>query len=248
MLCIYALLIFKYKEIFRHINEEIDKTILEKSVKQTEFIVKEKTLKNEIIVEYIFLEFINNLKYNMKFKNKEVIKEEKNNEDIVEVNKNEIKKESNLKVPNTVNDDKINTDEKASTNGKSTNELKETDVSGLFQIIKEMNKNNKEQNEKLKNLEGKINELKTDQEEKLNVLQTKISTMETQIEKITETLGNIQMRDKAKNLLRHYEYLLDNEDKDLIKKDKNEKWNLIVNKIKQNYRQICKFKKLQNIY
>lgn len=187
MLCIYALLIFKYKEIFRHINEEIDKTILEKSVKQTEFVVKEKTLKNVIIVEYIFLEFINNLKYNMKFKNKEIIKVEENNEDIVEVNKNEIKKESNLNVPNTVNDDKTNTDEKTSTNGKSTNELKETNISNqptteqndddnldkmsdskspeiqnLIQIIKEMKKNNKEQNEKLKNLEGKINELKTE--------------------------------------------------------------------------------------
>ena len=63
----------------------------------------------------------------MKFKNKEIIKVEENNEEKIEVNKNEIKKESNLNVPNTVNDDKTNTDEKTSTNGKSTNELKETE-------------------------------------------------------------------------------------------------------------------------
>ena len=63
LLSVYAFVIFKYKYIFRGIEDNIKESILEKSVRETESIVKKKTLKNSIIFEYIFLEFYNNLKY-----------------------------------------------------------------------------------------------------------------------------------------------------------------------------------------
>ena len=63
LLSVYALVIFKYKYIFRGIEDNIKESILEKSAKKTVSIVKKKTLKNSIIFEYIFLEFYNNLKY-----------------------------------------------------------------------------------------------------------------------------------------------------------------------------------------
>ena len=65
LLSIYALVIFKYKYIFRGIEDNIKESILEKSVRETVSIVKKKTLKNSIIFEYIFLKFYNNLKYNI---------------------------------------------------------------------------------------------------------------------------------------------------------------------------------------
>jgi hypothetical protein len=65
LLSVYALVIFKYKYIFRGIEDNIKESILEKSVRETVSIVKKKTLKNSIIFEYIFLKFYNNLKYNI---------------------------------------------------------------------------------------------------------------------------------------------------------------------------------------
>ena len=63
LLSIYALLIFKYKYIFKGIEDNIKESILEMSVRETMNIVKKKTLNNKIIFEYIFLEFYNNLNY-----------------------------------------------------------------------------------------------------------------------------------------------------------------------------------------
>ena len=65
ILVIYALLIFKYEYIFRGYEQDINAKILEDSVEKTYVIVKEKTLNNCIILEYIFSYFIQNLKNNI---------------------------------------------------------------------------------------------------------------------------------------------------------------------------------------
>ena len=65
ILTIYALLILKYKYIFQGIDDDIEKSILKKSVEESVYIVKEKTLNNKIILEYIFNEFLYNLNFNL---------------------------------------------------------------------------------------------------------------------------------------------------------------------------------------
>ena len=66
ILSIYSLLIFKYKSIFYNIKDNIKDSILEMSVLQTNSIVKEKTLKNNIIFLYIIEEFKENLQSNIR--------------------------------------------------------------------------------------------------------------------------------------------------------------------------------------
>ena len=64
-LSIYAFVIFKYEYIFRNIDNKVDLPIIQKSIEQTLDIVKEKTLKDELILEYIFSEFVYNIRNNI---------------------------------------------------------------------------------------------------------------------------------------------------------------------------------------
>jgi len=383
MLSIYSLLIFKYKYIFKGIQESIEQAILKKSAEQTLKIVEEKTLKNKIIVEYIFYEFINNIKRNLESSSlQKTFKEnnskgEKNTESTIEENnaktinsiqsdesdnnqnklknedsfdeisnkegeksidkgnktkndviqksnnkKNEIIEnnesddypkpnieEINLKESNTItkeieigkkeeleetlniNNEKENDNSTTIENKNSINENKEfvapnqtidsqnanshldtsnnnnklsksentshTDEkikSFIFEkdpnkpleiqdLIKEINNMKKLNDERFEEMK-KLNDERFEEMKKKNEhLEDEILKMRSQIEKlqsdnrkITKALGRIQTRDSAKNILRHYEYLLDNNDKEKIKKNKDEKWKLISDKIKENYK------------
>ena len=87
VLSVYALLIFKYKFIFKNFKDEIDKKIIEKSIEQTIALVREKTLKNKIIIQYIYHYFIIYLENNIKIEenNKilnQIITNDENNNDI----------------------------------------------------------------------------------------------------------------------------------------------------------------------
>ena len=391
ILSIYALLIFKYQYIFRSIDDCIGISVLEKSVKETVYIVKEKTLKNRIILEYIFYEFIRNLKDNInsiapqKKLNEIIINEEKNKEikakenlkSINPIKKNELnnkneeievkdykeesannnkgkkfidegemKKDNIILKPildkNIINKKEINVNFQSDISGKpnngednsqekntindginnrekhkieeNRNKIKEKendsstsaeynysvnvskDFKNSSQIINEQNSNTcsekgseinksdkdgniKEHKEKanlsaLENISDKspefqllfkeINELKRKSDERYeklkkksderyeklkkksdenykellnNMIEMKSQLENVQIEnrKIKNTLGKIQIRDSAKNILRPYEIYLDFKDKEIIEKDKKKKWEIIASKIKGHY-------------
>ena len=82
-------------------------------------------------------------------------------------------------------------------------------------------------------MEDKFNMLQNE----MKIMKKEVNQLHIKIEKILSTLGTIQMRDLAKNLLKPYEYLLNNEDKKIIEKDKDKKWELISNKIKGKYKE-----------
>ena len=62
MLTIYSIIIFRYKFVFKDIDDDIEEVILENSAKKTLNIVEKKTLDNKLIFEYITNSFIYNLK------------------------------------------------------------------------------------------------------------------------------------------------------------------------------------------
>ena len=71
----------------------------------------------------------------------------------------------------------------------------------------------------------------------LEEISTEITEIKTQLNKVIITLGHIQIRDKAKNLLRPFDNLLDKADREKIKNNSNTKWELIASKIKEKYKQ-----------
>lgn len=324
-LAVYALLIFKYKYIFKGIEENINESILEKTVNQSAEIVKEKTFKNPIILEYIFNEFIDNLSYNIIYPNnpesfneiiineknedKKLVNDIKNNENKIPNNtenietmndKSEIKDDSSLdksekpnkdenhsKDNNSVNEEinnrnKLNIDDKDNdnstiieNNNNNNNRTKESNLSNEIisnntnekkiniNINKKDYTNNNEatnnstllQNEvnqssqiqllfneinnlKIENNEMKkqIKEMAKQSEERYQKLQNEMILLKSKLEKVTNTIGYIQMRDCAKNLLKPYQDLLTKEDNEKIEKDHNKKWELIANKIKDSYK------------
>ena len=131
ILVIYAILIFKYQYIFLHYDNVIERTILKKSVNQTINIVKQKTLKNSILFEYIWLDFFKNLNINNNkednFKNtgspnnNNEIKEQENSD-----NEYEVEEELN-KIKEKENENSTSIDN----NNSSLNGTKETNISNL---------------------------------------------------------------------------------------------------------------------
>ena len=122
VLSVYALLIFKYKFIFRDIKDEIDKKIIEKSIEQTIAVVRQKTLKNKIIIQYIYHYFIiyleNNIKNekNNKILSQIIINDENNNNinttETIQINNNEENtNEPQNMIKNEIIDENDNTNE-----------------------------------------------------------------------------------------------------------------------------------------
>ena len=301
ILVIYAILIFKYQYIFLHYDNVIERTILKRSVNQTVNIVKQKTLKNSILFEYIWLDFFKNLNINNNkednFKNtgspnnNNEIKEQENSDNEYEVEEelNKIKEkenenstsidnnnsslngtketnisnltineqngDSNLKNENNTNEDKEN-----NLVGTQSNQL--YNIENLIQEMNEMKKENdkrfeeliKKNEEREKKFDNLLKELtkkdeerekKFEEERKKNLeleeevqkQKSELNEIKTQLNKVIITLGHIQIRDKAKNLLRPFDNLLDKEDKEKIKNNSNTKWELIASKIKEKYKQ-----------
>ncbi len=88
-------------------------------------------------------------------------------------------------------------------------------------------------------LEQKTNEMKQEMEQKdikISELKMEMNNQKNKLEDIISILGTIQMRDRAKNVLREYKNLLDDDDKKILEKDKRKKWELIKNKIIQRYK------------
>ena len=361
-LVVYALLIFKYEYIFRDIEENIKDSILEKSVKETAKIVEKKTLKNTIIFQYIFDQFLKNLNNNIIYPNlprfNEIIINEKK-EDCDKKLMNDVKKENNIQNERTLNEKEnkiINEEENNHTkNDKKDNSLSEKNIINELvynennnkteenlniindkeednstnvdnddnnngtkeynlsnEIINKENSENNNSNKKdninindMKNysliltnegnqleqiqlLINEINKLKSrdyereeqykemikqsnereekykelikqnnerekqykklvrqsnEREEHYKELDERYEELKSELEELKKEMGYIQMRDRAKNLLKPYQNHLNNEDNEMIVKDKNKKWELIANRIKEYYK---KFENSQN--
>ena len=71
---------------------------------------------------------------------------------------------------------------------------------------------------------------------KVNSIKTKLHSIKEKNKKIFEILGHIQLKDKAKNLLRSFNIILNEKDKKIIEKNEKKKWELISEKIKEKYK------------
>ena len=145
VLSVYALLIFKYKFIFKNIKDEIDKKIIQMSIEQTIAVVRQKTLKNKIIIQYMYHYFIIYLENNIEMEknNKifnQIITNNENNNDInttkaIQINNN---KENTNKPQNVIKNEIIDENDKninliniseASDNKTNKNEIKDNNQS-----------------------------------------------------------------------------------------------------------------------
>jgi len=165
---------------------------------------------------------------------------------------------SNSNSNSVSNDDNFTCDKKDAPNETKENEEKENKAKDLSNIgfvsskeIKNMFENFQDKFAKLEQdmeqktnvmkqeLEQKTNEMKQEMEQKdikITELQIEMNKQKKKLEDIISILGTIQMRDRAKNVLREYKNLLDDDEKKIIEKDKRKKWELIKNKIIQKYK------------
>ena len=262
-LFVYAFLIFNYKKVCDDLEDNIEPSILEKSINQTSELVKRKTLDNSIIFEYINVAFYDNIHNNIYVKYSK-FKRRKNNKvkDEIILNDEEDKKASTLneiKDNNSDNDeDKEETKENSKIHNKSINKVtndnnnisKDINIDSL-EINIEDNKENfksieKESNKSLeiinliniiKNIQKIGDEHYKEIKNENKKLNDELDDVKAKLKKATELIDNIRFKKKFKNILKTYEYLLDNEDIKIIEKNKNKKWELIANKIKANYKQ-----------
>ena len=112
---------------------------------------------------------------------------------------------------------------------KKTNEMKQEMKQEMEQKTKVMKQE----------MEQKTNEMKQEMEQKdikISELKMEMNNQKNKLEDMISILGTIQMRDRAKNVLREYKNLLDDDDKKILEKDKRKKWELIKNKIIQRYK------------
>ena len=100
------------------------------------------------------------------------------------------------------------------------------------ELIEKFERENKNFNDKLEEISKENKELIT----KVNSIKTKLHNIKEKNKKIFEILGHIQLKDKAKNLLRSFNIILNEKDKKIIEKNEKKKWELISEKIKEKYK------------
>jgi len=146
ILAIYGLLIFKYEYIFREYEKDISIEILEASAIKTYDIVKEKTLDNCIILEYIFAYYIRNLENIIKnYKENEINSiinniSEQNYEKREKIDENKNKKNNEI----SNNDKKLNLNIDQSENNflnKNTNDVQRKNIKETPKNEKSMKRN-----------------------------------------------------------------------------------------------------------
>ena len=117
------------------------------------------------------------------------------------------------------------------------------EITNMKQTIANLNEDKTNMKEEINNLKEKITTLNEDNakmKDKINDLITNKNKMEIKMDnlencylEIKEVLGDIQMRDMAKNLLKCFKRYLTDEDKDKIKSDKDSKGLIISERIKK---------------
>lgn len=172
--------------------------------------------------------------------NKSTNKKESSSPSIQIINEQNDNSFLDIRKDNTIIDknDK-NKKEKNDTEKFDSELFKSPEMQYLFKELNNLKNKNYKMEEEQNELKKKYNEIQIEVQNG----NRKISQLQKKLEEITEILGNIQMRDRAKNVLNHYQYLLDDKDYEIIQKDKNKKWEIISNKIEIKYK---KFEKSQN--
>ena len=224
--------------------------------------------KNEIKYESVQSEKVNREEDKLKDKNSN--NENINNENQEQTEKNlpfNEKETDVIKVENGNNSENGSketnlTNQSLNGNGNSKSnksEIDEEELNNLFKFESEFSKSPDMQKlfEAFKKMTAKFEKIEKENKEKFeemkkeNIeLQNKVSLFETQLNnvqdennKIIETLGHIQLRDKAKNLLRSFNIILDENDQKKIDRKEKTKWELISEKIKEQYK---KYEKSNN--
>ena len=166
-LSIYSFLIYKYQYIFKNIEDGIEDSILEKSVMQTVNIVQEKSLQNNIILQYIYSEFKNNLEKNIESK-KTAFNETKNNYEEKEEKKIEESGKLNVNENIELSYNKIENQDKEHLNevakGKEKIIINEGEINNIKSQEQILNKDGKKENSQLGESREAKNDLKFSKE------------------------------------------------------------------------------------
>ena len=160
-------------------------------------------------------------------------------------NKNEIKYESAQSEKIDTNDDK--SDDKIFNFEKNIKENEnQIEANSSFDGKEKINVDNgsnnnsengtKETNLSMKKIYEIINKMRSEFQNKISLIETQLKDVQDENKKITETLGHIQLRDKAKNFLKSFNIKLQENDLKKIELGKKKKWDLISEKIKENYK------------
>ena len=121
-----------------------------------------------------------------------------------------------------------------STNGQnenSKNEVSESELNTLLKLESELGTS-----PEMKKIYEIINKMRSEFQNKISLIETQLKDVQDENKKITETLGHIQLRDKAKNFLKSFNIKLQENDLKKIELGKKKKWDLISEKIKENYK------------
>ena len=162
-----------------------------------------------------------------------------------EQNKNEIKYESAQSEKIDTNEDK--SDDKIFNFEKNIKENEnQIEANSSFDGKEKINVDNgsnnnsengtKETNLSMKKIYEIINKMRSEFQNKISLIETQLKDVQDENKKITETLGHIQLRDKAKNFLKSFNIILQENDLKKIELGKKKKWDLISEKIKENYK------------
>ena len=173
ILYIYGLLIFRFKQILGDKYEPLDKSILRESAKQTLNVIKEKTLNNTIIIQYVFLEFINNLNNNLSISLIKDYPKGKEDEEKEETNEKETKKKEikNQEIKSQVIENiEIKGEENKNKAEKNKNKENEVEKREIQKEKIEENKDKERESENRRNKEEKTtnNQLNNNIEEDQN--------------------------------------------------------------------------------
>ena len=81
----------------------------------------------------------------------------------------------------------------------------------------------------------KFNDMNGYLQKKFKTLTTEINTLKEEIKSLKTILGSIQVRDYAKKFMNQFKYLLNKVDKKNIKKNKEDKWKIIRQRIQNSF-------------
>ena len=214
-LFIFATLIFNFKEIFRDTNyQSINKYYLQEAAKKTLETVNNKTLKNELISEYIYNEFLYNLdriiflineskKISNLSKIVDVIKEDKNNNSELKPlshnNNQQLQNNTLNQLGNNQIEDKNIEDEKTIPNNKKNNYLKMKEDDNKIKEINQIKIPFSSINEENKNIKEISDENKTDIIINNSELSNNIEISNKKIMEGNSVSGNSIISQKEKN-------------------------------------------------
>ena len=105
---------------------------------------------------------------------------------------------------------------------------------------KNINKVLEEINRKFKEKDDEIEKLRKNMEKEIkdkNKMKIEMKIMKDDIQNLKNMIGSIQVRDLAKTFMNQFKYLLNNNDKDKININKEEKWKIIRERVEKSFQE-----------